>query len=305
MSEHLTHIAVYEDAASFVLHTDRFCNAFRQCIEEHYDSGLVTSGTRGNHIFAVPILEKYKDNWDEASISKEAKMQVAGSIGWLTHRAADLEMKPTWRARKEADPAFNDSEMQIYHDAVVVHKVYSGGQVSTRSPYEVITPHILEKAMSSHPASTYLHTSKVEELITLLYQKEFVELHQFHKNGPDVDQWMNDFVEYHQEFTEDLRLYMEAFTRPDPEKMESYVHSINFYDENDPLIRWARGIRANQDISEIDLDDALVQAEGQSHYSKALLKAYRFLSDASSYFENELEKNALYDTLGMPENQRP
>lgn len=305
MSEHITHIAVYEDCARFILHTDRFCEAFRTCVREQYDAGLMTSGTRGNHIFAVPILEKYKDQWDQVKDVEEAQMQISGSIGWVTHRAADLQMKPTWRAKVAEDPDFPDTEMQIYHDSVTFREVYQGGNISTLSPLELMTPQTLEKEMTSHPAGGILDTEKVEELVTYLWQKEFVELHSFHKNGPDVGKWVDHFVEYHQEFTEDLRTYIEAFQNPDPGKTEAYIDSINYYDAADPLIQWVRGIQLEKDVSGIDLDQALSQAGGQSQYAQALLKGYNFLMDASDYFMNRLEKDTLYDTMGMPADQRP
>jgi hypothetical protein len=274
-------------------------------VKKQYDSGLMTSGTRGNHIFAVPILEKYKDQWDQVKDDQEAQMQLSGSIGWISHRAADRQMKPTWRTKVAEDPDFPDTEMQIYHDSVTFREVYAGGSVSTLSPLEFVTPHTLEKGMASHPAGGMLNTTKVEELFTYLWQKEFVELHSFHKNGPDVGKWVDHFVEYHQEFTEDLRIYIEAFNNPDPAKMESYVDGINYYNASDPVIQWVRGIQLGKDVSDIDLDQALEKAAGQSQYAQALLKGYNYLMDASEYFMNRLEKDILYDTMGMPANQRP
>ena len=304
MSEHITHIAVYEDSARLVLNTDRFCKAFRACLKNHYDSGMLACGTRGNHHFAVPILESYKDRWEEVREDGDSCAQIAGALGWLTHRAADLQMKPTWRAKTKEDPSFPDTEMQIYHDSVTFREVYSGGAVSTKSPYELITPHTLEKGMDSHDAASFMDVQKVEELVTFLYQKDFVELHQFHKKQTDVGKWMDDFVEYHQEFTEDLRPYIEAFTNPDPEKMETYVHGINYYDPEDSLITWVRNVQHGRDVSGIDLDQALEQAANQSHYAQAVRKGYIFLSAASEFFMNQIEKEELYDTLGIQGDSR-
>ncbi len=304
MSEHLTHIAVYEDCARLILNTGKFCEAFRACVSAQYDSGLTTSGTRGNHLYAVPILATYKDQWDQVAGDQKVRQQVAGAIGWITHRAADLQMKPTWRAKLELDPEFPDSEMQIYHDAVTFREVYDGGMRSTNSAFEQLSPHTLEKDMASHPASKLLDEKQVEELVTFLYQKEFVALHSFHDSREDIQQWLDDFLEYHQEFTEDLRRYIEAFQHPDPGKMETYVYGINYYHPEDPLIQWVRGIQNGNDVSHIDLDHALEQAADQSHYAQAVRKAFLFTHAASEYFENRLEKNILYDTLELGPNER-
>ena len=299
MSEHLTHIAVYEDSARIILNTERFCDAFRKCIENHYDAGIITSGSRGNHLFAIPILEQYKDHWDEVIKDPDSCTRIAGALGWITHRAADLQMKPTWREKTAKDPSFPDSEMQVYHDAVTYAEVYSGGAVSTGSPFELITPHTLEDRMASQPLARYLDVQKVEELVTFLYQKDFVELHQFHKNCGDVGKWMDDLVEYHQEYTEDLRSYIEAFNNPDPEKMETYVYSINYFNSKDPLIRWVRGIQHGEDVSGIDLDQALENAKTQSQYAQALLKAYVFLSAANEFFMNRMDKDKVIEILDI------
>jgi len=297
MSEHITHIAVYEDCARIVLNTDSFCKAFRECVSAQYDSGLLTSGSRGNHLFAVPILEKYRDKWEEVRGDQEATQQIAGAIGWITHRAADHQMKPTWRAMEAEDPHFPDTEMQIYHDSVTFREVYSGGRVSTESPYELLKKHTLEENLATHPATPYLDPEKVEEILSFLYQKQFVELHNFHKTTTDVGEWMNQFVEYHQEFTEDLRTYIEAFNNPDPAKMETYVHGINFYDPGDDLISWVRAIQQGEGADETGLPVALEMADNQSHYARALKKGYGYLSAASDYFTHRIEKDALYDAL--------
>lgn len=297
MSEHLTHIAVYEDCARIILNTDKFSQAFKACIRDHYDSGLFTSGTRGNHLFAIPILEKYKDRWEEVSTDPEACQQIAGSIGWITHRAADHQMKPTWRAKEAEDPDFPDTEMQVYHDSVTFREVYSGGSVSTESPLEQLNPHTLEKGLRSLKAAEELDEQKLEELITILYQKQFVELHTFHKTQADINQWMEEFIEYHQEFTEDLRMYIEAYQNPDPGKMEIYIHGINFYEPDDPIIQWVRRVQRRQDPSSINLDEALVADESISHYAKALQRGFRYLSAADGYFQNRISKDECYDVL--------
>lgn len=304
MSEHLTHIAVYEDCARLILNTDKFCEAFRTCIRNQYDSGLTTSGTRGNHLYAVPILAAYKDQWEQAAGDASVQQQMAGAIGWITHRAADLQMKPTWRAKVEEDPDFPDSEMQIYHDSVTFREVYAGGDLSTGSVNEQLSRHTLEKGMASHPAAKLLDVSRVEELVTYLYQKEFVELHSFHDSREDIHQWLNDFIEYHQEYTEDLRRYIEAFQQPDPAKMESYVYGINYYNPEDPLLRWVRGVQKGADVSSIDLDRALELAASQSQYAQAVRKGFIFTHAASEYFMDRLDKEIMYDTLELGPNER-
>ena len=41
MSDHFTHIAVYEDVARIALVAPEICDAFKTCIRNQYDSGLL------------------------------------------------------------------------------------------------------------------------------------------------------------------------------------------------------------------------------------------------------------------------
>ena len=304
MSEHITHIAVYEDCSRMILNSKRFCEAFRTCIKNQYDSGMITSGSRGNHLWAVPIFEKYREGWDQGKQDKEIQEQIAGAIGWLTHRASDLQMKPLWRAMVKKDPSFNDSEMQIYHDAVTVKEVYEGGKRSTESPYELITPSTLEKGMVSHSASDSVNVSQVETLLAYMWQREFVELHQFNADKEDADAYVDNFIDNHQPFTEDLRIYFEAFQKPDPQKMEEYIYSFNHYDPEDEIIQYVRGLQRNLPYEHIDLEMAVKKAENQSQYAQALRKGYVFLTSANDFFTGILEKDKLYDVLDIGENDR-
>ena len=81
--------------------------------------------------------------------------------------------------------------------------------------------------------------------------------------------------------------------------METYVYGINYYDPNDPLIRWVRGIQHGEDVTGIDLDQALEKAKTQSHYAQALHKGYVFLSAANEFFMNRMEKEKVFEILGI------
>ena len=86
MSEHITHIAVYEDLARIALSIPEICDAFKTYIQNQYDSGLLGGASRGNSDYAVPILEKYKDDWDSAKSAREVQIKIAYAIGWLDDR---------------------------------------------------------------------------------------------------------------------------------------------------------------------------------------------------------------------------
>ncbi len=63
MSEHLTHIAVFEDCARLVSQSEAYTEAFKVSLPTLWDAGLLASAARGNHLFAVPLLETYRTRW--------------------------------------------------------------------------------------------------------------------------------------------------------------------------------------------------------------------------------------------------
>ena len=44
MSEHITHIAVYDDTVRLIRYTEKFTTAFTESLIKEYDSGFFTSG---------------------------------------------------------------------------------------------------------------------------------------------------------------------------------------------------------------------------------------------------------------------
>ena len=83
MSEHITHIAVYEDSMRIVKHGPvKLTKAFLEAIDEAYDAGMFCSGARGNHLFAIPILEANRDLYGTSRYGKKEAEQVVGAIGW-------------------------------------------------------------------------------------------------------------------------------------------------------------------------------------------------------------------------------
>jgi hypothetical protein len=51
MSEHITHVAVYEDCTRIFKHSkEKFTRAFHESLEAAYDAGMFCSGSRGNHL---------------------------------------------------------------------------------------------------------------------------------------------------------------------------------------------------------------------------------------------------------------
>lgn len=312
MSEHLTHIAVYEDLARLVIASDGFSRAFRESLERAWDAGLLTAASRGNHLYAVPFLEEARTRWQGPG---EVERRIAAAIGWITHRAADLQMKPLGReleAHLAANPdplpgvGINDTEFEIYQDAVTFREVYDGGRVQPGTPYAPLSPATLAPAMASHPAAAAVDVAQVEVLLATQVQHDLLRLHTFTDREQALDAWIDAFLGRVQGFTEDLEVYVDSYQEPDPVKMIYYMDRINWYDAGDEVIRWARALqRGTEPPPGVPVEEAVRMGRTQSQYAQALHKGMHFLSAANAFFEHRMEKSDLYDTLEIwPEDHR-
>jgi hypothetical protein len=305
MSEHITHIAVYEDCARLSLHSKRINEAFKASLREFPDMGLLASASRGNHLIAVPIIEQAKALSARQTNTKENKMKLAAAVGWIAHRAADLQTKPLVKKYNPGgDKKDDESENEIYHDAVTWDKVYGGGKTNSISPEVWFSPAVMEEGMKSHPAASAINVDETELLFSLLIKRSLLEQHNFMRQEKDLEKWLANFFDNRQHFSEDFRVYIEAYQNPAPEKMKRYIQDVNFYNEQDELIRLARSLQQGKAAPGIDLDTAFEKAKSQSHYAQALRRGMHSMFTASAYYEDKVTKEALYDAMEIEKQSR-
>lgn len=314
MSEHITHIAVLEDTVRLIVHSDAFDEVFKQALVDHYDSALCMSASRGNHLFAVPLLEEVRERCSlRSEMTASDRLLLAAALGWLIHRATDnvldneQELRLAQLREREglSETNFYIDEHQIYTDALLFREVYDGGRRASRSPYEPVSPATLARHMDAHPGANTVDVEQVEALFGAFWQRKLLHLQQFSCQEDDVEQWMETFLERYQDYGEDLRRYVEAFQNPDPEKMRYYIDALNMYDASDPIIQLARALQTGASPpSSIELNDAVAASEEQSAYAKALGASYRNVEAAVDYFEGRLDKEGLYDHVGIVEHNR-
>ncbi len=293
MSEHITHVAVYEDCARIIsLSEFNFSPAFREALEKAYDSGMICSASRGNHLYAVPIITRSRELYGTGEYRQQEIEQLAGAIGWLTHRASDLQMKPLFRqVDKLENPVLYSDECQMYHDAVSFEEVYAGGEKNTKSDYERIDRSLLSHSMQANPSSYHFGMDQMERLFSHYYVAGLLTNYLFTEELEDVDEFAGKMVEYSQDLYEDLRMYIRAYHDPDPYKYQGYIGNFNVYDRQDPLIRFVRYVQEHhKPHPEIDLMEALESAPRQSHYSRALRRGHDFVAAASEFFQKKISR---------------
>jgi len=293
MSEHITHIAVYEDCIRILKHSgNKITKAFHEALDKAYDSGLLCCGARGNHLYALPILKKNREIYGTSDYTQEHMEQVAGAIGWMLHRASDLQMKPIFRDIEDLEnPVLSSSECEMYHDATTFREVYQGGKRSTESPYQLVDESVLSYKMEANPASKHLNMGYFEQLMTHSYLSEIVNNCVFTKQFKDVDSYTSKLVSYSLDLYEDLRVYIRAYQNPEPFKQQAYISNCDIYKPSDPLIQFVRYVQQNnKPHPKIKLDEALLSAETDSNYSQALKLGYDFSVALSDFFEKKISE---------------
>ena len=294
MSEHITHIAVYEDSARIIKYSGKkITKAFHEAMADAYDCGLTCSGARGNHIYAIPIIEKAREAYGSPAFNMQMKEQLAGAIGWLLHRASDRQMKPLFAKVPElGNPMLYENECQMYHDAESYRQVYQGGKVSTKSPFELVDESTLSHRMEKNPSASKLNVDELENLMAFYFVSAIAGNCVFTEKLDDVNEFTDKLVEYSLDLYEDLRMYIRAYENPEPYKHHGYLTGFNIYDPEDELIRFVRYDQEHGEAHpEIELDVALEKAEKQSNYSQALRKGYLYTLALSDYFEEKISED--------------
>lgn len=304
MSEHFSHIAVCEDSSRLLLDSPELNDVFKHCINTQYDSGLLGSTSRGNHLFAVPILEKYKDTYAGLNDKREADIQIAYAIGWLLHRAADLQMKPVFR-KAEADPdeRFTYQLSSIYHDANAFRKVYGGGNTPSGSKKEVLSPATFDYDMQSHPAAKAVEVSNAEPLFSWMWQKDMMNMHVFLEEEKDFQKWVDTFIERFPDFSENFSDYERVYNDPDPAVAHRHYTVDKLYYEDDPVIEYVRAKQHGRKPAR-ELEFVVQENVNKSEYGKAIRNGYWYVKVASDYFVGKATKEEAYDACFMNEQFR-
>lgn len=294
MSEHIAHIAVYEDSVRIMQHgPKKITKAFHEAIDTTYDAGLFCSGARGNHLFAIPIIEANRELYGTSRYGKKEAEQVAGAIGWLTHRAADLQMKPIFNQVDElGNQMLWSDECQMYHDALVYKEVYKGGRLSTLSDIHQVNETLLSPRMQANAASKHVNVDCFENLMAHYYVGQMLSTNLFTRELGDVNEFTEKMVESSSDLYEDLRIYIRAYENPEPFKYHGYLSNFNIYNSEDALIRFVRHVQENNaPHPSVSLPEALADASRQSNYAQALKRGYDYIEALSDFFEKKISRD--------------
>jgi hypothetical protein len=308
MSEHITHVAVFEDCMRLALRSNEIAEPLKISLRNYPGLARFTSIARGGDGLTIDLIRDCRERWETRKPGDFVEETLSYVIGWRCHNAADRHFKPIYRVveaeRYEGErggdiDTAGPGESRIYHDIVVFREVY---QCGAEPGWPAA---LLDYRMESHPASDAVSPLVLEDLLGGLLQSTLLETQSFLGKTGDVDAWFDELLDSYQPFTVDLKRYAEAYYSPELEEMRRFIIENNFYDHSDPLIQLARSIQLGSPDTSIDLGRAVEAAANQSQYAQAVRKAYNHLVASSEYFLHRIDEKHLRLRLDLDKPHVP
>ncbi len=298
MSENIAHVALLEDALRLIQTSPSLTGAFRETARTQAAACRLGSITRWGDRFTVGLLERIRGEWPDPEKRPEAAKRLAFVLGWLSHRAADRQVKPLIR-QVEPEPERLPRESTIYHDAAVYRNVFQG---RSDDPYAGVFD-----AQSGQPIDREPALEAASRLAETLLQAQLIRLHTLIPEPEDVWAWIGNVTQRVQKFNDVLPRYAAAILAPDPDKWRNYVEEPNYYDGADPIVAEARhlhekfGLQVPEGAAEVNLD-SLLAAPVRGHYGEALQLGLTYTRAASRFFDEAIDADALHEAfkIGVP-----
>jgi hypothetical protein len=291
MSENITHTAIVDDSLRLARAAGWLAGPLAKACEKHPMMPHLGGVTRHGDFHSVGLLTTLRDRSRAGELTDRELARLAFILGWLSHRAADRQMKPVFRGACP-NPPETPTDCSIYNDAFLFHEIYASGR---QNPYHeaLFTP-------ESHAAAAG-DAAAMEELLGILIRRYLIAMHTFIPDDDDAEGWLDRLHDLTQWATVNLRRYAEAIADPDPAKVRRYIRDTNFYDAVEAIIAAARRLRKGEALSPAEVA-AAVDAAAASHYAGALKTACGYLRATGAFFAGKLEPEALRERfdIGKP-----
>ncbi|MCG5053104.1 MAG: hypothetical protein KA712_09110 [Myxococcales bacterium] len=300
MSEHITHVAVFEDAARLALLSPAVHPHLKQALRSAWPVGVLGSVTRLGDQHTLPVLAPLRQGFTAPVLPARTLRLLAFTLGWRAHNAADRQWKPVYRYLQPEhyvpkQPGVSD--VTIYHDVAVFKEVYAHGR---RAP---MTPGTLAFGPSLPGPQASLPTLALEPLFGLMWQRELLRLQSF--AGQDsVSQRFAKAKSVFEPLEVDPARYAEAYHRPDPVRVQKYLVAPNFYDADEPLLVLLERLRQGGAAA----PDALLKSRRpppRSQYAEAVTRALVYTEACSDYLCGTIDDDVLTDRCDLLRPHKP
>ncbi|MCU0227220.1 MAG: hypothetical protein MUF01_06235 [Bryobacterales bacterium] len=290
MSEHVTHLGLFEDAARVTLHHPRMHEHFKQALRASWRAGCLGAITRSGDRFSIGLISKVRQSWESTGASRALEDKLAFLLGWRVHQAADRRFKNVFRELQPKhyqypNPAPPDAT--VYHDVVVFREVYGYGRLA---PFQ---PAALDYRLESNAFAKHAEPHFVEAILRSCWQQTLLRNQRFLANEKDPTAWQKLLEARIEPFTVDIRRYVDAHGNPDPGWYQRFIVAQNFYNPEDPLLRVARDLQHGKSVTEGVLLASLQDVDSQSQYAQALANGITYIHAANAYWNHEIDEREL------------
>jgi hypothetical protein len=296
MSEHITHLAICDDAARLSALHPHLHPRFVELFATHRDAVHLGAITRSADKWTPQLI-----GWARAEFAKPAGQRapwcaekLAFALGALTHRAADRLMKPIIWCWHDPASGGDPVEATIHQDIFILREVYGGGVGEHAAPFNV--------AILQNPATPA--EAKFEEYARVVFRRLLISLHTFAPDSDNMQHWLSELFERLQTFPLDLRQHARIAAEWDAVKVQRYLIAKRFYDRDDPVIQVARRMQQGVVTTPAAVVTALAgTSDASSRYARALRKALDYLLAATELFEGKIDEAAAAQRfdIGVPE----
>ncbi len=288
MSENITHTGICDDTRRLIFaasehESDLLPPAFLEAVDKHQDIMRLGGVTRHADQHSVELLDDLRQRQDK--LDDQDLRRLAFIIGWLSHRAADRQMKPIFRAtcpNSELKP----TECSVYHDAFIYRHRYHGQS-------DLYIPEQFE-LMSEH-AELGKQFAGLKSIVRHLLQGSLIGIHTLIPDDKHPKEWIDQLTRSHQIWRIDMDRYLNAIVNPDDEKVQEYIIDTNFYDSNDTLITYVESLQAEDTSAQHSC--LHFAGEQSSHYAQALDKSWEFIKATGRHWMNKISNDELAGAL--------
>ena len=279
MSEHVVHTAILLDSLRLISALDQVDPDFRQTLERYRYFALRGCVTVSGDTFSYRLLEELKAR--PRPLSGEDQAVLAFTVGWVSHRACDRIMKPIWKEAPfkgrgtDVDPNISPFECSIYHEAEAYRRYFSEDRLYPAALFP-------ERLSQEMPAGFRQETA--ETLIGGGLAANLMQIQTIPDTLHDQERFEEICMRI-QKFYVGLHRYRRAITAPDPVNYEEFVTKIDWYDENDPILRAALALARGEALSSAELL-RLIGECGGSYYAKALALSTQYILSADRYIRD-------------------
>lgn len=284
MSEHIVHTAVLEDCLHLVTNSEEINEEFREICKAFGDFAQLGSVTVSGDMFSTQLLKEFKPRWQGRAPEEMLEAKLLFVFGWISHRAADRQMKPVWNLghirELEKSIGLRPTDCSVYHEAFILKQYYFSDPVFKGSV-------LIDEAVESSGLPS-IDLDVAMRFIHTLVKRSLIEMHTFKPDYDNVEVWLEKLFTRQQKFYVDVERYARAVVFPDPEKYKTYITDIHFYDENDPILAVLKKLRNSELVSSQEISSALVAYNG-SHYAQAVVRGYNYIKASIEYLTTEMD----------------